>query len=689
MKKVLSFIMVIALMFTAVLPCVYAADETSVSQVEELLKGIDTLQQMQNKRSTYTVKNAHYDINTTKNAVITEHNNARAGYESYVSDMFNKRAAAQQAYDALSDEEKAQVNPTLVSKLSNELPTVFKTGECSVTPADDEYVFETPKLGLGFGYEVSNHMISGNIPQTFVLVDTSDGATTWSPDGKYTYGKNNYILAYCCDVETGLEYSHDYKQVNLEDSNYFDETESKYIRAVIENSYPFITMEEMKNRMKYDGIDEEFVDSLTRADMIAGTQMAVWSHANINDAAADGLEYFASINTIKNTGIYFTPLHDYTNEVWDWLPGKRQRSFDTRAQYRVNTLGEYLCNLEPVTARKEQIVISAIEVTRTELLSEDHGVYEIEIEVSLNGGGDKRDDLNISATSYSEKDGTVTVTDKATQKAVRQRGRYKIDVAVKDGDKIKIEVDGRQYLAKGVYFYNPKGGRHESQSLVGMNEGYTSIKAEGETLFTAPEYTIEAPDSFIIKDGEKLKIDIHVVPAVGAPDIKFSSSNEKLATVDKDGYITAVGTGEVIIKAELPNGQFVTVPVTVKSATGKTHAVVFGKTEKIGWYSVSKDGGQTFQTVFGNSNLVIEDGTLLTVKAVDVFGDPFTFYINGDATKPDENGYVTFKVDGYMLIGALGIPVIAPDADESLTWIQKIWKSIVDFFNMIAGWFKR
>ena len=274
MKKVLSFIMVIALMFTAVLPCVYAADETSVSQVEEMLKGIDTLQQMQNKRSSYTASGGNYDLGTTSSSVITKHNNARAGYEGYVSDMFNKRAAAQQAYDALSDEEKAQVNPTLVSKLSNELPTVFKTGECSVTPADDEYIFETPKLYSGFGYEVSNHMISGDIPQTFVLVDTSDGTTTWSPDGKYTYGKNNYILAYCCDVETNLKYNYDYKQVNLEDSNYFDETESKYIRAVIENSYPFITMEEMKNRMKYDGIDEEFVDSLTRADMIAGAQMA-------------------------------------------------------------------------------------------------------------------------------------------------------------------------------------------------------------------------------------------------------------------------------------------------------------------------------------------------------------------------------------------------------------------------------
>lgn len=688
MKKVLSFIMVLILMFTAVLPCVYAEDEVTVSQVEEMLKGIDTLQQMQNKRSSYTAS-GHYDITTTNASIITKHNNARAGYESYVSDMFAKRAAAQQAYDTLSDEQKAQVNPTLAAKLSNELSTVLMTGECAVTPADDEYIFEAVSLGAGFGYEVSNHMISGDIPQTFFLVDTSNGATTWSPNGKYTYGENNYILTYCCDVETPIDYGTDYKQVNLEDSNYFDENEAKYIRAVITNSYPFVTMEDMKNRMKEDGMDEAFVDSLTRADMIAGAQMAVWSHANINDGAADGLEYFASIDTIKNTGIYFTPFHDYTNEVWDWLPGKRQRSFDSRAQYRVNTLGEYLCNLEPVTARKDQIVISEVEVIHTELLSEDHGVYKITVFVSLNGGGDERDNLNISATTYSEnEDGTITVTDSAKQKAKRDHDCYSIDVSVKDGDKLKVEIDGKQYLAKGVYFYDPRGGRELSQSLVGMSEGYTSVRAEREITFNAPEYTIEAPDSFEIKNGEKLKLNVNVVPAVGAPDVKYSSSNEKLATIDPEGYITGIANGEVIITATLPNGNFVTVPVTIKSATGKTHAIVFGKTEKIGWYSVSKDGGQTFQVVFGNSNLVIEDGTLLTIKAVDVFGDPFTFYVNGQAVKPDENGYVSFKVNGYMLIGALGIPVEAPDVEESLNFLQKLVKAIKDFFNWIASWFK-
>ena len=71
MKKFLSFIMVIVLIFATALPCVYAADEVTVSQVEEMLKGIDTLQQIQSKRSSYTAS-SHYDINTTNTSIITK-----------------------------------------------------------------------------------------------------------------------------------------------------------------------------------------------------------------------------------------------------------------------------------------------------------------------------------------------------------------------------------------------------------------------------------------------------------------------------------------------------------------------------------------------------------------------------------------------------------------------------------------
>ena len=72
-------------------------------------------------------------------------------------------------------------------------------------------------------------------------------------------------------------------------------------------------------------MSESFVNSLNRSDLISAVQMAVWTYANAWDGAKDGLSYFASVDIPRNSGIYFTALHDYTCELWDWLPGKRQR----------------------------------------------------------------------------------------------------------------------------------------------------------------------------------------------------------------------------------------------------------------------------------------------------------------------------------------------------------------------------
>ena len=42
------------------------------------------------------------------------------------------------------------------------------------------------------------------------------------------------------------------------------------------------------------------------------------------------------------------------------------------------------------------------------------------------------------------------------------------------------------------------------------------------------------------------------------------------------------------------------------SLNGGAHHIVFGKTDGIGWYQVSKDGGQTYDIVFGNSTYEVE-----------------------------------------------------------------------------------
>ena len=625
MKKLISFVMMLAVMLTCILPCIYATDGVTVDAVTEMLEEIDTLEQLLNKRYTFKAS-GHYDINTTDEKVIAKHKTAREGYDAYAADMYARRAAAQLAYDALSDEEKAQIDDALVAKLDENLPTVFADGEFPVTPRGDEYHFEAVDGGAGYGYEVGNHMISGSIPQTFILVDTSDGATAWTPDGRYVQGESNYELAYCCDFETNIEYTTDYKRINLEDSSYFNDAQAKHIRAVLQNAYPFVTMEQMKESLKEGGMDGNFVDSLTRADLISAVQMAVWSYANINDAAADGLQYFSTIDVTKNQGIYFTALHDYTSEIRDWLPGKRQRSYDADAEYRVNTLAEYLCNLKPVESTAEQIIISDVQVIRTKLAEHGDGTYDLTVLISVKGEILENDEVDIIVSSYSEDEsGNLTTTCAHSIDAVAGQMTYKTVINTRDADTIRVEVKGVQDLPRGVYFYEPEGGREASQNLVGVSEGLTYVSAESEFVFT--------------------------------PDIEITP-------VEPDSP-----------EADIPVAE-------------RKHYIVFGKTEKIGWYSVSLDGGESFMPVFGNSNLEVPEGTELIIKANDVFGDPFTFYINGKAVTPDENGYIRITVDGFMLIGALGIPVTAPDVEESLNFFQKLIQFFKDVFNWFISWFK-
>ena len=207
-----------------------------------------------------------------------------------------------------------------------------------------------------------------------------------------------------------------------------------------------------------------------------------------------------------------------------------------------------------------------------------------------------------------------------------------------------------------------------------------------------PVTEIIAPEKITVVLGEEKMLEASVNTNAVNKSLYYMSNNESVVKIDENGKITTVGEGTALITvASVENPSIykvVEVTVTAKPAALSKHYIVFGKTEKIGWYSVSLDGGKTFFTQFGNDHLEVEKGTEIIVKANDVFGDPFTFYVNGNAVTPDENGYVRILVNDFILIGALGIPVVAPDAEESLNFIQKFIKAIKDFFAKIAAFFK-
>ena len=60
---------------------------------------------------------------------------------------------------------------------------------------------------------------------------------------------------------------------------------------------------------------------------------------------------------------------------------------------------------------------------------------------------------------------------------------YDFNIEAKNGDTIEVIVSGEQILPKGVYFYEPEGGRDVSQCLVGIAEGLTNVYVKETFVF--------------------------------------------------------------------------------------------------------------------------------------------------------------------------------------------------------------
>ena len=169
------------------------------------------------------------------------------------------------------------------------------------------------------GYEFSGHFLGdGEGPQTFVVIDTvAHNGTTWTPSGVYAPNESNYEVTYCCDVETMIVDGTYYKRLNLEDSEYYSEEQAAKIRAIVTNSYPYVPMEDMKADLAANGY--AYAEELTRNEIIAAVQTAIWAAANMND---EPIRYAKSYNVSDNLQWGY-PLHDTSAESGLDVSGKR------------------------------------------------------------------------------------------------------------------------------------------------------------------------------------------------------------------------------------------------------------------------------------------------------------------------------------------------------------------------------
>ena len=234
-----------------------------------------------------------------------------------------------------------------------------------VTEGTEGYNYMSLFRKFCHGYEFGGHFMGeGEGPQTFVVIDTAkhDGES-WSPNGVYDpNGSSNYDVVYCCDVETMIKDATYYKRVNLEDSEYYTETEARKIRAILTNAYPYVSVDTMKTDLASNGF--AYAEELTRNEIIAAVQVAVWCCAN--GVEADDLRYAKSYKVSDNLQWGY-PLYDTSSESGLDVSGTRVFESYEEVGTRIDSLVDYLLALEPIKANKDQIVISKLDMIASHL----------------------------------------------------------------------------------------------------------------------------------------------------------------------------------------------------------------------------------------------------------------------------------------------------------------------------------
>lgn len=525
--------------------CLTEAALADVVAVEDLLKAAPTLEKMHAER------NGIYK--DTKDYLADQ---AASDYDKYIAESFAAREAAQEAYDALPEELQELVDPELKENLAP-LDTVLKKETARITKGTDEYGFMSVYAPA---YEMSSHIVAlpdgtgTEIPQTLILVDASENYT-WTMDGRYVSGDSNYEVLYCCDIETMYEGGVHYKRLNLEDSLYYDEDAAEHIRGIVTNSYPFISLEQMKENLAEDGF--EGAADLTRSEIIAAVQTAIWSYAN--NAMGD-YTYCRTfdINNIATT--WGRMAHNYANEMYEWWNvGTRQYYTNTAAGARVDSLVEHLTALEGVAANRNGIVITSVEfMGAPKPVFGNDGMYEVALKVQLNSSGSgSKDKLALTATAGSGDSASMV-----TESVVYGQTEYVMVVTAAPNDEIVVEISGTQHVPQGAYFYEPEPAdvdedgiataREVSQNLVGVAMGDTPVKAMTETLI----FEMDIPENPVSASLNLLKVN-ETGKALADAEFALATDLDGDETPDVfDTYITN-DEGKATIDGLIPGVEYV------------------------------------------------------------------------------------------------------------------------------------
>ena len=302
-------------------------------------------------------------------------------------------------------------------------------------------------------YQRSVHRIceGGFIPAIYNIVD----------------GAGKQYDVYCCDFETGILASGEriaYRRLTLENSGYYPPEAASKIRAIAFNSYPVLSLEEMKTRMDKAGYTLN--ESVSEEQLLSGAQRAIWQYSN-----SDSVNNQAAYN-------FSLKIKDGYADVIKAPEGKYKESggeYYNEINENVQNVYDYLMSLNGKEASPGGIVLNGVQAAP--LSAGTSGAVDVLLRFELKNdrhGGitlDEKDDLTLAANGK---------TFPSREWRDEGNGEYSVTLqGVTAGENIDVTISGEQYLARDAYFYEPVSGRHAAQCFVGVAEGSTPVFARG------------------------------------------------------------------------------------------------------------------------------------------------------------------------------------------------------------------
>lgn len=478
-------------------------------------------------------------------------------------------------------------------------------------------------------YQRSVHRIceGGFIPAIYNIVD----------------GAGKQYDVYCCDFETGILASGEriaYRRLTLENSGYYPPEAASKIRAIAFNSYPVLSLEEMKTRMDKAGYTLN--ESVSEEQLLSGAQRAIWQYSN-----SDSVNNQAAYN-------FSLKIKDGYADVIKPPEGKYKESggeYYNEINENVQNVYDYLMSLNGKEASPGGIVLNGVQAAP--LSAGTSGAVDVLLRFELKNdrhGGitlDEKDDLTLAANGK---------TFPSREWRDEGNGEYSVTLqGVTAGENIDVTISGEQYLARDAYFYEPVSGRHAAQCFVGVAEGMTPVFARGsfkidgdagKAAYLSVKKTSNMPGTY--------KFNVYNVKDDGAKGeivkaVELTTTEEKPCVASEKILLPA---GTYIVEEEDAIKAGYTLIVTVD---GKEHTVNSEKVENPS-VQVTLSADSSAEVTVEFANCYEEIPSSFGFKKTDehdagVKGAVFALFKDEDCTEPtaykqtsDSNGDVKFPL---------------------------------------------